>query len=1092
MRPAPELRPSPSRVSRGHNLPGVLHTLRALPVLLVMGFAGGCTSPGLPAEDTRTAPAGPPPAPVLHAEPDGDGRAWVEETLAGLELREAVAQLVFPWIPGSYLADDDPEFLELAGWVRDEGIGGVVISIGTPLAYADGLNALQRRARVPLLVTSDFEQGGPGMRIAHSYALPTLLPQGGGTSFPPTMAFGALDEVETTERFGEATAREARAVGVHVIFSPVVDVNSNPENPIINTRAFGADPDRVSRQARAYIRGARRGGAMTVAKHFPGHGDTDVDSHLALPAVTADRARLDTLELVPFQAAIEEGVDGIMTAHVAVPGVLGEGALPATLSPEFMTGLLREEMGFGGVVWTDALRMGAITEAWGAGEAAVLALEAGADVLVIPASVPGAIDAVVEAVEEGRIPRDRLDRSVRRVLEAKARADLHRERMVDVGAVRGIVGSAAHRGLAEEVAARSLVLVRDRDELMPPSPGELTSVLSLTWAASDDLVAGRALASTLDGLLPGAVTHRRIGPDTPAGELQEVEAQARDAQRVLVNAFIPVRAGAGTVALPEPLRDLLRTLEADVPVVLTSFGSPYLLSAVPEVGTYLVAWGEREVMQRAAARALVGARELGGRLPIPIPPLHETGEGLDRLADPDMARRDESRGDDLDEAGLLRRDDPGEGEGEDDSPRPRALVPASGPVLPSGWMEQAVSPLEVPATRLGMDPAALTRLDALVWGAIADSVSPGVALAVGRGDRVVRLRGYGQTDWADGSSPVTPQTLWDVASLTKVVATTAGAMALVEDGILGLDDPVVRWVPEFAGDGSDPRRNRVTIRHLLTHSSGLPAYRQFFAEVASPEALREAALAVALRGEPGGETEYSDIGFKVLAWVLEAASGETLEALLDRRVLAPLGMTDTRFNPPAELGPRLAPTEVDQGFRGRHLVGEVHDANAWAAGGVAGHAGLFSTAHDLAVFVAALAGEGLAPPCRHAAGAGVPCGRGRMGAVRVFESATVEAFRARAGSGSFRALGWDTPSGRSSAGAYFSAASFGHTGYTGTSIWIDPELEVWVVLLTSRVNPSAANTRHVPFRRDVHDAVANAVLDREVRPRNGPEPGAEP
>ncbi|TVP78931.1 MAG: hypothetical protein EA352_01220 [Gemmatimonadales bacterium] len=1054
----------------------------ALATLLAVA---ACSAPG-PMEDGAPSPAGPLPAPVLHPAPDAEGAAWVDEQMAGLELREAVAQLVFPWIPGRYLAEDDPEFLELAGWVEEDGIGGVVISIGTPLAYADGLNALQRRADLPLLVTSDFEQGGPGMRIAHTYALPTLLPQGGGTSFPPTMAFGALDDTEITERFGEATAREARAVGVHVIFSPVVDVNSNPENPIINTRAFGAEPDRVSRLARAYIRGARRGGAMTVAKHFPGHGDTDVDSHLALPAVTADRARLDTLELVPFRATIEENVDGIMTAHVAVPGVLGEGAPPATLSREFMTELLRDEMGFRGVVWTDALRMGAITEEWGAGEAAVLALEAGADVLVIPASVPGAIDAVVEAVEEGRIQRERLEASVRRVLEAKARAGLHRERTVDVEAVRHVVGSAPHRALAGEVASRSLVLVRDRDGLMPPSPDELGSVLSVTWAAPDDLVSGRAFASTMDALLPGAVTHVRTGPDTSPERWAELVSEASGVDRVLVNAYIPVRAGAGTVAMPEPLRDFIRTVEVDVPLVLTSFGSPYLLSAVPEVGTYLVAWGEREVMQAAGARALVGARELGGRLPIPIPPLHDIGEGLDRPADPDMASRDELRGDDLDEAGLLRGDDPGDDDGEGG---PRVLRPAGGALLPSTWMDQTVSPLEVQATRVGMDPAALARLDALVWGAIADSVSPGVALAVGRGDQVVRLRGYGRLDWVSTSAPVTPQTLWDVASLTKVVATTAGTMALVEDGILSLDDPVVRWVPEFGGDGSDSRRDRVTVRHLLAHTSGLPAYRQFFAEVASPEALREAALAVDLRADPGRETEYSDIGFKVLAWVVEAAAGEDLEGYLERRVLAPLGMTDTRFNPSPELGPRLAPTEVDRGLRGRHLLGEVHDPNAWVAGGVAGHAGLFSTAHDLAVFTAALATGGTAAPCRHAAGAGVPCVRGRTASVQVFEASTVEAFRTRAGQGSSRALGWDTPSGgRSSAGEYFSAASFGHTGFTGTSIWIDPELDVWVVLLTSRLNPSAENTRHVPFRRDVHDAVAHAVLDREVRPRNGDGP----
>jgi beta-N-acetylhexosaminidase len=1025
-----------------------------LTVGLVVGVAAACAAGGAGertpslstgAEAARVSARAIPTHTVAPA-PDAAGVRWIEETLASLRLEEKVAQLVFPWISGAYWADDDPELLEALRWVETDGIGGVVISIGTPLAYAAKLNALQDRARVPLLVTSDFENGGPGMRIAHLYALPTLLSAGGGTSFPPTMAFGAVGDEGLVERFAEATAREARALGVHVIFAPVLDVNSNPENPIINTRAFGEDPEAVGRLGAAFIRGARAGGALTTAKHFPGHGDTRVDSHLTLPEVTADRARLDAVEFPPFRAGIAAGVDGIMTAHVSVPGVLGPDAPPATLSSTFMTQILRNDLGFGGIVYTDALRMGAITEAYGAGEAAVLAMEAGADVILIPASVPEAIASVAAAVRDGRISEARLDASVRRVLGEKARVGLHTTRNVPLEAVSAQVGIRAHAHLADSAAARSMTLVRDEQGLLPASADRVQRVLSITWAQPTDLTAGREFEAVMALLLPGGVTGVRVGPDTPEATFESLRAQAAEADRVLLNVYLPPRAGAGSVALPEAFRAFAASVSAAAPTVLVSFGNPYLLAALPQIGTYLVAWGDREVAQRAAAHAVTGAAPIGGRLPISIPPLHPMGAGMDRAEVPEMvARTRAGRGDALDEAGLVRRREPG------------VLPPDS--TTPDA---EAISPQEVDPARAGMNPDALARLDRLIEAAIADSVSPGVALAVGRGDQIVRLRGYGRLDWDPSSAPVTPASIYDLASLTKVVATTSAIFLLEGSGALDLDDPVVRYLPGW--DGGASLKAQVTIRDLLLHRGGLPPFERYFVTHPDGAGIREAVYALALSRAPGDSTVYSDIGFKTLGWVVEAVSGESLDAFLESRVFLPLGMADTGFTPlqrDPTLLPRIAPTEVAEG-RG-HVRGEVHDENAWVLGGVAGHAGLFSSAEDLARLTRELAG----------AGDGVRFPRDRFAS-----------YTRRADEASSRALGWDTPSGRSSAGDYFSMSSFGHTGFTGTSIWIDPELDVWVVLLTNRVNPSRENARHIPFRRTVHDGVAAAIVDRPVLPRD--------
>jgi CubicO group peptidase (beta-lactamase class C family) len=616
-----------------------------------------------------------------------------------------------------------------------------------------------------------------------------------------------------------------------------------------------------------------------------------------------------------------------------------------------------------------------------------------------------------------------------------------------------------------------MTLVRDHDGLLPPDPRALERVLSVTWALPANLMAGREFDATLSALLPAGVEAVRVGPDTPPGTLDELLTRGAEFDRVVLGVYLPPVAGAGSVALPPAFQAFVARMAERAPTVLVSLGNPYLLAALPEVGSYLVAWGDREVSQRAAARAVLGATPIGGRLPISIPPLHRRGEGLDRAADPVMAARGEARGDALDEAGLVRRG-PG-------------ATPGPGDPPPAAWREARISPLELadPGT-VGMDPDALAALDAYIEAAIGDSVAPGVALAVGRGGRLVRLRGYGQLDWAPGSDPVTPHTLWDLASLTKVLGTTSAVMLLVEQGTLDLDDPVVEHLPEW-GRG-DPRKGRVTLRDLLLHRAGLPPFRQYFLSHPDGVGIRDAIYDLPLDAEPGQAMVYSDIGFKTLAWVVEAVTGEGLDAFLARRIWNPLGLVDTGFNPQPEVLDRVAPTEVtaDRG----HVRGQVHDENAWVLGGVAGHAGLFSTAAELAVFVQALAGGGAIGGCEHALASGVPCMRTRPGPVRVLPEGGIRTFTRRAGPESSRALGWDTPSGRSSAGDYFTERAFGHTGFTGTSVWVDPELDLWVVLLTNRVNPTRENSRHIPFRRAVHDAVAGAIVDRPVPPRSPPSP----
>ena len=550
--------------------------------------------------------------------------------MRSLSPRERVAQLIMPWVPGEYAAVGSPEYEQVRRWVEDDKVGGLVLSIGMPLSYAAKLNHMQRIARVPLLITSDMENG-TGMRLGGSYALPSLLPQGGGTVFPPVMALGATRSEDLARQLGEVLGAEARAVGVHVAFGPVLDVNANPLNPIINVRSFGEDPALVSKLSAAYIRGARANGLMTTGKHFPGHGDTETDSHIGLPAIRASRAHLDSVDLPPFRAAVGNGIDAIMTAHIAVTGILGDSAPPATLSSYFMTDVLRKEMNFRGLLVTDAMTMGGVANRYGDTEPLVLAVQAGADILLMPNSVTEAINTIVKAIESGRLSQARIDESVRRILRMKAQAGLRTGRLVDLNAVDTIVNVPARSRVAAEVAQKSITIARDSGSLVPLSR-TAKRVLSITYAEGSDLIAGRVFNQELRSGGFRVSTETVDSRSTPA-ELDRLRQQADSADVVIASAYVFPRESRGSIGASGGFPAFIEQLSAARKnLIVISFGNPYLVSAFPSVPTYMLAWGGAPVSQRAAAQAVLGRAPISGRLPISIPPWFKAGDGLDRAA----------------------------------------------------------------------------------------------------------------------------------------------------------------------------------------------------------------------------------------------------------------------------------------------------------------------------------------------------------------------------------------------------------------------------------------------------------------------------
>ncbi|HWP44351.1 MAG TPA: glycoside hydrolase family 3 N-terminal domain-containing protein [Blastocatellia bacterium] len=551
-------------------------------------------------------------------------RSWVETTLASLTLDEKIGQLIIPAAVGMFLGQDSEVFQQIRRDITEFHVGGYhmlgeVNILHEPAGVALLLNHMQRLSKLPLWITADFE-GGAGLRYI------------GATRLPRAMAMGATANEEMAYQAGRITAVEARAIGIHVNFYPVVDVNNNARNPIINIRSFGGSPEIVSRMARAYIRGSQSAGVMATAKHFPGHGDTSVDSHLELPSIDVDRARLDRIELPPFRAAIEEGVGAVMSAHIALPRIEDE-KLPATLSQKVLTGVLRGDLGFGGVIFTDAMNMRGVAAHYPEGEAAVRAIKAGADIVLYPPSVEKAFVALKQAVSSGEITESRIDESVRRVLAAKARLGLDKNRFTDIERLDKVLGSKEHQAIARQIIESAITLVRDKNDVLPLKLAPEQKVLFISMVDNSegwrDGQPGRAF---LEGL---SARHRQttsvyVSNKTSPAEFDLIKKLAALSDVIIVNGFIRVSSFKGSIDMTEGEIDLLKYLSGrQKPFVFVLYGSPYLLTFVPELPTYILAYEYYPAAEEASLRAVLGEIPFKGKLPIEIPGFYAIGHSED-------------------------------------------------------------------------------------------------------------------------------------------------------------------------------------------------------------------------------------------------------------------------------------------------------------------------------------------------------------------------------------------------------------------------------------------------------------------------------
>lgn len=929
----------------------------------------------------------------------GTQGSWTETTLSRLSFEEKIGQL---FMVQAYSTNDQRyNALVIENLIKRYKIGGVIFMQGGPQRQAELANKFQTISELPLLVAQDLEYG---LRMRLDSTL----------NFPQNMTLGALQNDSLLFLYGQVMAEQCRAVGVHVNFAPVVDVNNNPRNPVINERSYGENKFNVARKALMYMRGLQSGPqhlrVIANAKHFPGHGDTDVDSHDDLPHINHARQRLDSLELYPFREMIRGGVQSLMVAHLMVPALDTTGNQPTSLSPKVIKQLLRDSLGFSGLVFTDALMMKGVTKYYPSGRTELQALLAGNDVFLMPENVPLAVEYIKQAVFERRITERELDTHVRRVLLAKEWLGLHKNRLVKLDKVQEVVNSPRAKQLRRMLYQQSVTLVRNHRNLLPINnlQEERIALVQVGYDALQPFGEVLRTYAPLDVfLLPADLTQQQA---------DSVRARLQGYSTVVVGLLKMRRASSRMFGLSPNVQDfvcMLSRMPAHVAVVV--FGNPYALNLLPPNVSLVVAYDETDDAQTIAAQTLFGGLSPKGRLPVTVP------------------------------------------ERSFDHPHYDATAARMGYDRPEA---------------LGMDGKALDKIDSIANHYIDKKAMPGCAVLVMRGNKIVFDRAFGYLDY-DKAEKVNPYTtLYDLASVTKVTATLIAAMELYEDGKLDLDASIAAYLPQLKGTPKEA----IKVRNLLLHDAGLPAFAPFYkimvdsllgpqpqyfshAESESyplpvgagyyarrdiPQWIWQQILDYPLNAAPGEKVVYSDFGLIILAHICERILGTRLEFHLQRAFYKPLGMGSTYFTPGMKcLNLQIAPTEDDRYFRFGRVQGFVHDPTAALLGGYAGHAGLFSNVYDVAKLMLMLKNGGT------------------YGGQEFLRKETIDAFTAQQVAGRRRGLGWDKPETDaakvSPASRYASAKAYGHLGFTGTCVWVDPQYDLVYVFLSNRTFPDSNN-----------------------------------
>jgi beta-glucosidase-like glycosyl hydrolase/CubicO group peptidase (beta-lactamase class C family) len=933
-------------------------------------------------------------APVYKSEASA---SWADSVLNSMEYRDKIGQL---FMVDAFSNKDALHVKQITTLIDSFHIGGLIFFQGGPYRQALLNNFYQSRSKIPLMIGIDGEWG-LSMRLDSTLR------------FPRQMTLSAGVDSQEVFRMGQEIAVQCKRMGIHVNFAPSVDVNNNPANPIINSRSFGEDKNRVALLGSAYAAGMQQEGVLACAKHFPGHGNTDTDSHLALPVVHDTRSVMDSVALVPFRKLIREGVASVMVAHLFIPELDSTPGIPGTLSAKITTGLLREELGFDGLVFTDALNMKGVAASFASGELELMALKAGNDVLLYSENIPKAFERIHFAIQNCEIEQEAIDQHVRRILMAKYWSGLNKPQFIDTTNLYNDLNNPGARYLNYKLYEPSVTLLRNKGSLIPIAPDHKKSIASLVIGDTAGIYFQQVLNRYAE------VRNFAIGREAGIPAADSVLSLLKGFDVLIVSIHNTSINATKNFNITETTRYISGKLANEKNSLLCVFGNAYVLGKLQNLEdwhTLILCYEDTWLPQQIAAEKIFGTGSFKGHLPV-------SPEGHYRLA-----------------MGISSRE----------TPRLKYSPPEEEGVLSER----------------------LNRIDTLVVKALADSAMPGCQVLVALHGNVIYAKAFGKHTY-ESSAPVKMSDLYDIASVTKMTSTGLALMKLKERHKIDFKERIAHYLPELRKSN----KRDLTVAEVMAHQAGLRAWIPFWQATVDSSSLRsdlyrktqEEGFSVKVADsvylldtyrdsiwndivespiEKRGTYVYSDLGLIILQRMVEKITGESVEEYVADTFYKPMGVWQCVFNPLSKFNPNvIVPTEMDTAFRKQLIHGYVHDPAAAMLGGVSGNAGLFANAHSLAIIMQMLMNGGT------------------YGGKRFLKQETIDLFTKQAFSGTANRRGmiFDRPDALAGAnGPTAQSASpltFGHTGFTGTCAWADPELGLVYVFLSNRVNPDAANNK---------------------------------
>ena len=897
---------------------------------------------------------------------------------------------------------------QVTNLINKYNVGGLCFFQGGPVRQANLTNFYQGIARTPLMVCIDGEWG-LGMRLDSVIA------------YPRQLMMGAVTNAQLVYDFGKAVGEQCKRIGIHVNYAPVVDINNNPDNPVINDRSFGEDKYKVGLFGVQYMKGMQDMGVMACAKHFPGHGDVAVDSHLDLPVINKTRAQLDSLEMYPFKKMIEAGVGSFMVAHLYIPSIDSTANQATSLSPKNITGILRNELGYNGLTFTDALEMQGVAKFYPAGEASVQSLIAGNDMLCLPGDVPGSIAKTLAAIKDGKLTQTDLDEKVRKVLLAKYHLGLHTVTPISTENITADINASTQK-IKKLVAQQALTLLRESNEDLLPLKGKKKVAYIGVGISSENRFA-KLMGKRVDKFY---FDYKQTGDADFLSRLSGYET-------IIVGVHNYSRRPANNFGMSAASVKLLQMLQANNNAVIMAFGNPYVIKNFCGAKNLIACYEDDSTVHEAAIELLRGQISPQGKLPVTVCEELKFGAGLtsdfffNSMGQNNMA------------VGFNR----------------------------------------------------IAKVDSIVNDGILKGAMPGCVVFAAKDGKLLLNKAYGYTTY-DKQQPVTTNMLYDLASVTKISAATVAVMKLYDEDKILLDDRIGDFLPWLRGSDKE----NLKVRDILLHQAGLTPFIPFYTETIDAlgkplpqyysrfkDSMHVQQVADSLyiinsyidtlhkriansKLSQQGKYVYSDNDFIFLGEIVQAVTGVTLDKYVDSVFYNPLGMKTTTFKPLEKFTTNeIVPTELEGHFRNQLLRGTVHDEGASLFGGVAGHAGLFSNAADLAVLYQMLLNNG------------------RLGGHRYIKRRTVRIFTRYNSKISRRAYGFDKPEKDNAKRSnpypskYASSQTYGHTGFTGIGVWADPKYNLVYIFLSNRVNPTRNNNKlsNLNIRSNVQDAIYEEV-----------------